>query len=213
MARVHPGETVSSFVVKGFLDGLFSEVSEAQYLRSKLSVKVIPMQNPDGVIHGNTRTSVIGNDLNRRWILPSETMHPEIFCIKKYIQELEREGVKIFGMIDLHGHTKKESSFFYGCCAKKNQTNHYKVRLLNYLMGNCDKNFKSEFSSFYVGSSKRSTARVTFFNEFCDFSYTLESTFMSAHENMLHYSIKDYEDIGKNLLKSVAHLRETINPT
>lgn len=27
MARVHPGETVSSFVVKGFLDALFSDVS------------------------------------------------------------------------------------------------------------------------------------------------------------------------------------------
>lgn len=34
------------------------------------------MQNPDGVIHGNTRTSLTGNDLNRRWIVPSEIFHP-----------------------------------------------------------------------------------------------------------------------------------------
>ena len=76
MARVHPGETVSSFVVKGFLNSLFSSLPEAQYLKSKFTIKVIPMQNPDGVIHGNTRTSLIGNDLNRRWISPSESLHP-----------------------------------------------------------------------------------------------------------------------------------------
>ena len=36
---------------------------------------------------------------------------------------------------------------------------------------------------------------------------------MSAHENMLHYSIKDYEGIGRNLLKSLAYLKESVNPT
>lgn len=34
------------------------------------------MLNPDGVIHGNTRTSLTGNDLNRRWSNPNEYLHP-----------------------------------------------------------------------------------------------------------------------------------------
>lgn len=38
-------------------------------------------------------------------------------------------------MIDLHAHTKKESSFFYGCCDKKNYFNHADTKLLNLLMG------------------------------------------------------------------------------
>lgn len=34
------------------------------------------MLNPDGVIHGNTRTSITGNDLNRRWTHPNSELHP-----------------------------------------------------------------------------------------------------------------------------------------
>lgn len=34
------------------------------------------MLNPDGVIHGNYRTSLIGVDLNRRWDKPDKNLHP-----------------------------------------------------------------------------------------------------------------------------------------
>lgn len=34
------------------------------------------MINPDGVIHGNTRTSFSGNDLNRKWNNPDPKLHP-----------------------------------------------------------------------------------------------------------------------------------------
>lgn len=35
-------------------------------------IKIIPMVNIDGVIHGNYRTSLIGCDLNRRWKNPKK---------------------------------------------------------------------------------------------------------------------------------------------
>ena len=64
-ARVHPGESNASYVMEGFLKFITGMSSEAQELRKKIIFKVVPMTNPDGVIAGNYRTSLAGNDLNR----------------------------------------------------------------------------------------------------------------------------------------------------
>jgi CDGSH-type Zn-finger protein len=52
-SRVHPGETNSSWMMKGFLDFITSEKKEASYLRDHFVIKIVPMINPDGVIVGN----------------------------------------------------------------------------------------------------------------------------------------------------------------
>ena len=49
-ARVHPGETNASWMMKGFLDYVLSNDSDANTLRDNFIFKVIPMLNPDGVI-------------------------------------------------------------------------------------------------------------------------------------------------------------------
>lgn len=69
----------------------------------------------------------------------------------------------MFAMIDLHGHSKKESSFLYGCCDHRNFHQHAEVKLLNSLLGKADSNFNSLYSSHFVSESKKSTARVTFY--------------------------------------------------
>lgn len=70
MARVHPGETNSSFMMQGFLKFITSQTKDARELRNKYIFKVIPMINPDGVIAGNYRSSIGGTDLNRQYITP-----------------------------------------------------------------------------------------------------------------------------------------------
>ena len=45
-------------------------------------LRLIPMINPDGVIIGNSRSSLAGVDLNRRWCNPSATLHPELYFLK-----------------------------------------------------------------------------------------------------------------------------------
>lgn len=65
------------------------------------------MLNPDGVVHGNSRVSFTGNDLNRRWKNPHEKLHPEVHGVKEFINDLISKGKKIFAMVDLHAHTKK----------------------------------------------------------------------------------------------------------
>jgi len=64
-ARVHPGETCASYMMKGIIDYLTGPTLNAKILRDNFEFKIIPMLNPDGVINGNTRCSLAGVDLNR----------------------------------------------------------------------------------------------------------------------------------------------------
>lgn len=73
MARQHPGETPSSWVMEGIIDFLASLTSQAaEYLREKFIFKIIPIVNVDGVAFGNYRSDLTGVDLNRNWPNPSK---------------------------------------------------------------------------------------------------------------------------------------------
>lgn len=91
MARQHPGESQSSYVCEGVINFLVSKTKEAEFLRSKYIVKVIPMLNPDGVIFGNYRTNLAGLDLNRKWDgVDNHGLYSEVTAVKAYIAELHR---------------------------------------------------------------------------------------------------------------------------
>ena len=45
-ARIHPGETNSSWMMKGFIEFILSDDPQAQYLRDRFVIRVIPMLNP-----------------------------------------------------------------------------------------------------------------------------------------------------------------------
>lgn len=57
--RVHPGETNSSFMCKGLLRWLAEQTPLSRQFLEKHIIKVIPMLNPDGVLFGNFRTSIL----------------------------------------------------------------------------------------------------------------------------------------------------------
>ena len=65
--RQHPAETVGSFVVEGLIEDLLQDSPHSRYLLTKFTFIIIPMVNPDGVIHGNSRCNLAGLDLNRNW--------------------------------------------------------------------------------------------------------------------------------------------------
>ena len=91
-ARIHPGESNSSYVMKGVIDFLTRPNSvAASLLRRNFVFKVVPMVNPDGVVYGNYRTSLAGQDLNRKWRTPSTVLFPEVFAIKRMVAQVARE--------------------------------------------------------------------------------------------------------------------------
>ncbi len=113
-ARVHPGESNASWVLQGIIDFITGESLAARQLRSLYIFKIVPMLNPDGVINGNYRCSLSGQDLNRRWNMPLKSVHPTIFNTKNLIRKLKANWV-VGLVLDIHGHSRKPGIFAYGC--------------------------------------------------------------------------------------------------
>nr|CAD2201306.1 unnamed protein product [Meloidogyne enterolobii] len=89
-SRVHPGESNSSWIIHGFIQFLLSSHPLAIRARDLFIFKIIPMLNPDGVINGSHRCSLVGQDLNRVWNCPLPILHPSIFHTKALIQYMAR---------------------------------------------------------------------------------------------------------------------------
>ena len=111
-ARVHPGETPSSWIMRGCLHFLTSDSQVAADLRNKFIFKVfefflfflllfdgnifqkiidsvfqvVPMLNPDGCIVGNTRCSLAARDLNRQYKSVIKEAFPPVFNVKTVIR-------------------------------------------------------------------------------------------------------------------------------
>ncbi|KFO94145.1 Cytosolic carboxypeptidase 1, partial [Buceros rhinoceros silvestris] len=188
-ARVHPGETNASWVMKGTLEYLMSNNPSAQCLRESYIFKIIPMLNPDGVINGNHRCSLSGEDLNRQWQNPNPDLHPTIYHAKGLLQYLA--AIKRLPLVycDYHGHSRKKNVFMYGCSIKETMW-HTNVnsascdlmedpgyRALPKILSQTAPAFCMGSCSFVVEKSKESTARVVVWREIgVQRSYTMEST-------------------------------------
>jgi murein tripeptide amidase MpaA len=88
LARQHPAEVTSSWVMEGVIEFLAGGSEESQALKDKFVFKLLPMVNVDGVIHGNSRCDVTGVDLNRQWPSPSKQLLPVVRNLKKQLVKL-----------------------------------------------------------------------------------------------------------------------------
>ncbi|NXU58354.1 CBPC3 carboxypeptidase, partial [Turnix velox] len=176
-ARVHPGETNSSWIMKGFLDYILGDSGTAQLLRDNFVFKVVPMLNPDGVIVGNHRCSLTGQDLNRKYRSNGKKCYPSIWYTRNMIKRVMEER-DVFLYCDIHGHNKKQNVFMYGC-ERKQQTKapYMHPRVFPLLLSkNCPDKFSFRDCRFKVRKSKQGTGRVVMWKMGINNSYTLEAS-------------------------------------
>lgn len=99
IARQHPGETMASWWMEGFMRRLLDPADPvARVLRAKATFHVVPNMNPDGSRRGHLRTNAAGADLNREWGIATVERSPEVFLV--------REAMRTTGIdfcLDVHG--------------------------------------------------------------------------------------------------------------
>lgn len=99
IARQHPGETMGSWWMEGFIERLLDRGdSVATALKEKAALHVVPLVNIDGSRRGHLRTNAAGADLNREWAEPTAERSPEVLAIRNRMDEI---GCDFF--LDAHG--------------------------------------------------------------------------------------------------------------
>ncbi|XP_029437935.1 cytosolic carboxypeptidase 2 [Rhinatrema bivittatum] len=201
-ARVHPGETNGSWMMKGFLDFILSESPDARLLRDMFIFKVVPMLNPDGVIVGNYRCSLAGQDLNRNYMTILKDSFPCVWYTRSMITRLHAEH-EILLYCDLHGHSRKNNVFMYGCSSPNHSRQNLKERVFPLMMSkNASDKFSFNNCKFKVQKCKEGTGRVVMWKMGIVNSYTMESTFGGStlgNKKGTHFTTADFRSMGHHL--------------
>lgn len=164
-------------MMKGVIDFLTGKSPEAKALRDAFVFKIIPILNPDGVINGNYRCSLCGQDLNRRWKTPNKVLHPVVFSVKRMIRSFAKER-EIVMFCDLHGHSRRKNIFMYGNNIKEAP---HTTRIFPYILSKLLDFFSFEQSRFSLSKMKEGTARIAVFRELnIPNIFTMEASFCGA---------------------------------
>lgn len=199
-SRVHPGETPASWMMKGLMDFITSDSFVAKKLRHKFIFKLIPMLNPDGVIVGNTRSSLTGKDLNRQYRTVIRETYPSIWYTKTMIKRLTDDcGVMMY--CDMHAHSRNHNIFIYGCENRRTPEKKLTEQVFPLMLHkNVADKFSFENCKFKVQRNKEGTGRIVVWMLGVTNSYTMEASFGGStigSRNLTHFSTADYEHIGR----------------
>ncbi|XP_078584327.1 uncharacterized protein LOC144866649 isoform X3 [Branchiostoma floridae x Branchiostoma japonicum] len=198
-ARVHPGETNASWMMKGFLDYLSGSSADAKLLRDTFIFKIVPMLNPDGVIVGNYRCSLAGRDLNRNYKSVLKESFPSVWHTKMMVRRLCEER-EVIVYCDLHGHSRKQNVFIYGCENRYDPEKRLKERVFPLMMQkNAGEKFSYNGCKFKVQKSKEGTGRIVMWHTGIMNAYTMEATFAGSTRGKMkgyHFNAADFEAMG-----------------
>lgn len=223
-ARVHPGESNASWIMKGTIDFLLSKKPQAQLVREMYIFKVVPMLNPDGVLNGNHRSSLVGEDLNRRWGKPCKILHPTIYHTKGLLLYLNLINKTPMVYCDYHGHSRRKNIFMYGCapaqswipndthnpCCTGNKFNDSSFKLLPRLLNSVCPSFSLKNCNYVVEKAKENTARVVVWRQLNVVrSYTMESSYCGCDEGKYkdsHINTDMLEEMGHKFCETLIKL-------
>lgn len=161
------------------------------------------MSNPDGVILGNYRTSMSGNDLNRRYQNPDYRLHPTVTAIKEVMNKAHdsnEDQDPILAFLDFHGHSKKKNVFMYGPYYPLHSEKYSDVRVLAKLLSNRTDMFRYYSCKFRNERSKQKTARLVLSKEFDLMnSFTVEASFhgyLTQDRTTVEFASDELEKMG-----------------
>jgi len=206
-ARIHPGETPSSYVCQGMIDFLISSHPIARVLRDYLVFKFVPMLNPDGVVLGNYRCSLMGFDLNRYWLEPSSWAHPTIIATKQLLLEMNDDpNISLDFYIDLHAHSTMMNGFMYGNVYEDEDRYERQAVFPKLLCLNAE-DFSLSSTSFNRDVVKAGTGRRALGSSLSPQTscYTLEVSFFSYTSGLMGtmpYTEEGYFKLGRNVART-----------
>ena len=110
IGRQHPGESMASWWMEGFLARLLDPTDAlARCLLKSATIHVVPHMNPDGAIRGHLRCNAAGANLNREWETPTLDRSPEVYLTRAAMDE---SGVDF--CLDVHGDEELPYNFLSG---------------------------------------------------------------------------------------------------
>ncbi|XP_014670329.1 PREDICTED: cytosolic carboxypeptidase 4-like isoform X2 [Priapulus caudatus] len=214
--RVHPGESNASWMMKGTIDYLLSP--QAAPIRQMYIFKIVPMLNPDGVINGNHRCSLTGEDLNRKWSNPCPVLHPTVYHTKQLARFMVASGKPPLVFCDYHGHSRKKNVFLFGCSGRDSWRDEDAINCaddksylsLPVLLHQRAPSFNLGDCSFSIEDNKETTARVVMWREMgISRSYTMESTYCGCDQGLYqgyHVGVRELEEMGAKLCEVLEQL-------
>ena len=224
-ARLHPGESNSSFAMEGFMSFLQGGSPEANQMLDDYSLLLLPMVNPDGVVCGYYRPALNGEDVNRVWKGPNQKTQTVAFNVIRILDQVSKYRQILF-LLDFHGHTAQSNCFTYGVMHPAVKMNEYE-RLFPETMAQCCHLF-DEVNSISMNPREFSqTMRVALHHRYqIPFAYTLEMSFgaieigpESSNQMTPHHYRYIGECTGVGIVKMLArcngpmkHLKNSLPP-
>lgn len=205
MARSHPGESASSYALKGMIDEVINMNStpQAQFLRDNFTFLIFPMMNPDGVSVGNGRAALCGNDLNEVWSQPDRFVHPEVYYAKKILTKVKKDNEIIF-VADFHANFERSGFFLYGSSLQLQSKAAKEQKEFVSVLSDCTSFFSTSRCSLIAPSEKREGATAILNRELgVQHAYSLQvSSSQSVDESP--FNVENYEAFGKQVCQGIA---------
>mmetsp|Transcript_35080 Transcript_35080/g.34102 ORF Transcript_35080/g.34102 Transcript_35080/m.34102 type:complete len:437 (+) Transcript_35080:907-2217(+) len=183
--------------------------------------KIVPMCNPDGVILGNHRTTLVGRDMNRQYAGfarkdqdndqeeqedrdQEDKLNPVPKAIKDLIGAYVKDDKdKILAFWDLHQHSHKKSIFIYGPYYPLHTEKYLKTRIIPRLLGERSEMFRYFSCRFRVDKYKEHCARITIGKVYnLVNSFTLECSsygYLTKDRLTLQWKELDFIEFGKSI--------------
>ena len=227
-ARVHPGETPGTLIFNGILKTLIdNENPISNLLLDNFVFKLIPIINVDGVSNGYFRLEQDGFNLNRCYLNPNQKINPENYAITKLFY-FYSSNFKIRYYFDLHADMNTRGVYTFGNALKLFEEHVenvlfsflFKINSLHVDFSHCiftEKSMGSKSKNEIAG--KEATSRVQFYQKTgLIHTYTVESSYYKGTFNKNNfedekadiYMIKDFEQTGNDLLRSILDYEELL---